>query len=259
MTLRFENYSTYSNPEDIKRLRFVVHAIQDYVSPGCKIFDMGCGKGNMAMQLAKMGYDVTAIDSDKLSIDYAESLVNLPNIKFVVSTVEDFPFIDHSADVIICSEILEHLVDPHAFIKKIVPVLKMDGIMIITVPNGRGPRELFVTRPFIFISNHFSYLMIGIQFLKKILGYNGSDQSKAENLEHLHFFTLKHIRKIASNNGFNIVRKGKSDFIENTFPISLLTNHVYFLKIWDNIIADYLPYFMVSGFYTILKRTKPLL
>lgn len=256
MKLDFKNFSTYANPEDLKRLGFVVHSIRQYVTPGAKILDVGCGKGNMSIQLANMGYQITAIDVDETSIEYAKSLVQLPNIRFQVTTIEAFEAEEHSFDALICSEILEHVVDPEGFIVKIEKFLNMDGIIILTVPNGRGPRELFVTRPFLFITHHFNLLNKCIGFLKKILGYHGSDQSKAENLEHLHFFTLKKIRSLAKKNGFQIVKKGKSDFIENTFPVSIFTKRIYSLKVWDNMIADYLPYFMVSGFFTVWKRIK---
>lgn len=254
MKLNFENYSTYSHPEDIKRLGFVVNAILDYVPSGSKILDMGCGKGNMAIQLAKMGYDVVGIDSDKLSVEHAESLIQLPNLKFSISTVEEFECNEKSVDVIICSEIIEHLVDPFSFLKKTITFLKDDGILIITIPNGRGPRELLVTRPFLYLTSHYKFLQKGFRYLKKLLGYQGSDQSKAENLEHLHFFTFTQLKRMAGKFGFEIIRKGKSDFIENTFPLSLFTNRIHILKEWDNKIADYLPNSMVSGFFTVWKK-----
>jgi hypothetical protein len=87
-----------------------------------------------------------------------------------------------------------------------------------------------------------------------MMGYHGTDQSKAENLDHLHFFTLRQIHKLAQKNGFEIVKKGKANFIENTFPTSLFTNRIYALRVWDNKVADYLPYFMVSGFFTVWKK-----
>jgi 2-polyprenyl-3-methyl-5-hydroxy-6-metoxy-1,4-benzoquinol methylase len=208
----------------------------------------------MSIQLAKMGYEVTGIDVDKTTIEFAKSLVKLPNLKFLNTSVEALGFEDNSIDALICSEVLEHVVDPDRFITKIAKFLKKEGIIIITVPNGRGPRELFVTRPFLFITRHFGFLVKSINFLKKMMGYHGTDQSKAENLDHLHFFTLRQIHKLAQKNGFEIVKKGKANFIENTFPTSLFTNRIYALRVWDNKVADYLPYFMVSGFFTVWKR-----
>ncbi len=254
MKLNFENHSTYTNPEDIKRLGFVVNIIRELIGDSGKVLDLGCGKGNMSIQLAMMGYDVTGIDSDKASIEYAQSVLKRPNLKFIICTLEDYHFEAQSADVIIVSEVLEHLVNPVGLIDRISTVIKQDGIIIVTVPNGRGPREMLVTRPFLYFSKHFTPFFKGLLSLKKMLGYTGTNQSKSENLEHLHFFTLKQIHQLANKNGFEIIRKGKSIFIENTFPISLLTNRIHILKELDTRIADYLPYFMVSGFFTVWKK-----
>lgn len=256
MKLNFENYSTYTNPEDIKRLGFVVNTIKEHIGNTGTVLDLGCGKGNMSIQLARMGYDVTGIDSDKLSIEYAQSILQQSNLKYIICTLEDYNFEAKSADVIILSEVLEHLVNPKGLMEKISGTIRDNGIIIVTVPNGRGPRELLVTRPFLYFSRHFTRFFKWLLSLKKLLGYTGTDQSKSENLEHLHFFTLKQIHQLAQNNGFEIIKKGKSIFIENTFPISLITNRIHVLKELDTKIADYLPYFMVSGFFTVWKK-KP--
>jgi len=87
--------------------------------------------------------------------------------------------------------------------------------------------------------------------LKKALGYKGTVQSKAEYLEHIQFFTRKKIFQLLRNHGFSLVKFGKTNFIEETFPVSLLTNRIMKLKEWDCMIADKLPAWFSSGFNMI--------
>src|SRR5574337_344315 len=45
---------------------------------------------------------------------------------------------DHSFDVAVCTEMLEHLLDPHEAIREVHRVLKPEGILVGSVP-GRTP------------------------------------------------------------------------------------------------------------------------
>jgi 2-polyprenyl-3-methyl-5-hydroxy-6-metoxy-1,4-benzoquinol methylase len=54
-------------------------------------------------------------------------------------------------DAIICSEVLEHLNKPGDLLNTISQSLTNTGVLIVTVPNGMGPRELFVTKPVIWL------------------------------------------------------------------------------------------------------------
>ena len=52
---------------------------------------------------------------------------------------------------VICSEVLEHLHEPGKLLAVLHAILHDDGVLLVTVPNGTGPRELLITRPIIFL------------------------------------------------------------------------------------------------------------
>lgn len=52
----------------------------------------------------------------------------------VVCDIIDMPFEDNSFDVVLCTEVLEHLPYPELAIKEFSRILKKDGIMILTAP-----------------------------------------------------------------------------------------------------------------------------
>jgi ubiquinone/menaquinone biosynthesis C-methylase UbiE len=54
---------------------------------------------------------------------------------FLVGDLEDLPFKNNSFDTIICSEVIEHLLEPERAIREFERVLKSKGILVVTVPN----------------------------------------------------------------------------------------------------------------------------
>jgi len=252
----FTNYTDYILPEDLKRLRFITEVMQQNLPEGSEILDVGCGTGNVAFQLAQVGYKVTGIDLDELSISYAREKFKHPGLKYEVKNALSINSEEKQYDGIICSEVLEHLDHPEILVGYIKTLLKPQGIFIATVPNGYGPRELFVTRIMLFINHNMPGVRRGINSVKKLLGYQGTTvQSKAEHLEHVQFFTKKAITGLISRHGFKMTRFNNANFIEATFPISLITNRILILKEWDCRLANYLPHWLSSGFYTGWRKT----
>jgi 2-polyprenyl-3-methyl-5-hydroxy-6-metoxy-1,4-benzoquinol methylase len=159
-------------------------------------------------------------------------------------------------DAVICSEVLEHLHDPSTLLHTIYMTLKEEGILIVTVPNGRGPRELFVTRPTL-KARESAGLWKVITKIKKILGFSGTTiQSHADNLDHVQFFTLKALYKLAARNHFTITCIAKTNFVEDVFPFSLFTKRSKALQKFDCMVAEWLPPGFTGGFNTIWKKVK---
>lgn len=52
----------------------------------------------------------------------------------IVSDITSIPVSDESFDVILCTEVLEHIPDPISALKEFYRILRPDGILIITVP-----------------------------------------------------------------------------------------------------------------------------
>lgn len=247
-----KNYTDYREAEDLKRMNFIVSNIMENIDRNSKIIDIGCGNGNMSIQLGKFGYSVTGIDIDPDSIEFAKKMNDMDNVKFFVKNVMKFRDEKQIYDVVICSEVLEHLTDPARMIGTIRQILKDKGILIVTVPNGRGPREILATKPQRWLRENAGFIWNFINYFKKLIGFKGdTNQSKSENLEHIHFFTRKKLKKLADEYSFTIVKWGKANFIEKVFPFSILTRKISALKIFDNKFADLLPYVMVSGFFSV--------
>jgi len=247
-----ENYSDYTKIIDLKRLEFIQNAVSEKFPKGGKILEIGCGIGNISRQLGHYGYFVTGIDSDPVSIDVANSKNTKTNIRFLNVDAEDYANNENSFDAIICSEVLEHLISPDSIIKLAKKMLKTDGIFVVTVPNGRGPRELLVTRPVIWLQNNGGFLYSLLIKIKTLFRFKGETiQSKSDYLDHINFFTIKHLIKMAENNGFEIVKTGKGNFLADVFPISLISRFSTKFQEFDCRIAEKLPYTFTSIFFSV--------
>lgn len=246
-------YTEFTEIVDIKRLNFIAESIQEHCQPGARILDVGCGNGNIARGIGSLGYEVVGIDFSKDAIRYAKSKNNLVNVSFRVCSAEEVAATEHF-DAVICSEVLEHLHKPELLVNTLTKILKPGAVLIATVPNGIGPRELLVTRPVQKMSK--TWMGKVVDNSKRALGYNNSTiQSMSGDLTHVQFFTKNAICNLIESHGFEILDFGHSNFMEKVFPYSLLTRRIKKLSEWDNTVVDYLPSVMASGFNTVWRKS----
>jgi ubiquinone/menaquinone biosynthesis C-methylase UbiE len=102
--------------------------------------DAGCGTGTLARWLAGRGCSVLGVDAAPEMLAVAnqslqsESLSN--RLSFVrVSTIARLALDDRSLDGILCSSVLEYLVNPSACLTEFARVLKPGGLLVVSVPN----------------------------------------------------------------------------------------------------------------------------
>jgi len=247
----------YERIADIKRLNFIKEALKQSTYPEATILDVGCGNGVIARQLGKEGYHVLGIDISKKAIDKANALNMYPNVLFENISAENLVATGKRYDAIICSEVLEHLTDPSSLLKVLNESLNDNGKLIITVPNGNGPRELMVTKPIIAIQKRNNFLWFMVTKIKKSMNYSGTTvQSDADDLTHVQFFTKKSLENLAAASGFHITKFMNSHFVDDIFPLSLFTRRLKFLQRLDSAVADRLPSRMCGGFFTMWEKRK---
>lgn len=246
---------TYERIADQKRLKFISDAVKKRVGENGRVLDVGCGNGIISMHLGQQGFNVTGIDVSEKTIQTARQNNPFPNVTFRVQSAEELMASGALFDVIVCSEVLEHLHNPGALLETLNNSLTDRGILIVTVPNGRGPREALVTRPVLRMRKSNGFLWKAISRLKKALGYSGTTvQSGADNLDHVQFFTRKDLRALSAEHNFRIVQFGKANFIEDVFPFSFLAKRIKFLQKLDCQIADLLPYAFTGGFFSVWEK-----
>ena len=246
LIMEFKRYT------DQKRLHFISSMLKQSITEGAEVLDIGCGNGIITRSLGHAGFNVLGVDVSDKAIEKARLLNKLSNVRFEVRSAEQLVADGQQYEAIICSEVLEHLHQPDNLLKVLRKILKENGILIVTVPNGKGGRELLVTKPVQAIMKHFPYCWKMLNNLKRMLGYKGTTvQSDADDLSHVQFFTIESLSALASSGGFRIAHWGKSNFVEDVFPFSLLTKRVRKLQQLDCRVAELLPLRLTGGFLTV--------
>lgn len=235
--------------EDLKRLSFIVNELEQHFggNKDKKVLEIGCGNGRISKGIASQGYQMKGVDIDESSIELAKASNRFDNLDFEAIPAEELA-IDQHFDAIVCSEVLEHLVDPTVVLKFVKERLKPDGIMVTTVPNGKGPREVLMTQPMQYLEKkNFGETLLKV---KQSMGYgHGTAQSSNPDLSHIQFFSKQEIVGLHKNFGLHLKNFRKSDSMRNVFPYSLFTRRIKALEKLDCQIADFLPVPLVSGFY----------
>ena len=97
------------------------------------VLDFGCGEGFFWKRLAELGTlpQVTGIDIRRDALAVARE--QLPGLTFVEADLLDFAAPDGTFDLIIASEVLEHLADPGLYLGKLCRV--SSRFVLLTVPH----------------------------------------------------------------------------------------------------------------------------
>jgi len=129
-----------------KRIQFIYEEIEEKIrdipdKQSIKILDVGCGTGEfITIPLGSLGATVLGIDIHLPSIEHARKKNHLKNVRFECTSIDRLS--NQQFDFIICSEVLEHQFEPQKMLVSIRRMMKRNGICIITIPNGYGPKEI---------------------------------------------------------------------------------------------------------------------
>ena len=104
-----------------------------------KCLDIGCGGGLLSERIARLGASVTGIDITMSSIEVAKihALNSGLNINYIHTDLSSFIKKNYQKkfDLIIASEVIEHLDNRSLFFEEVSRLLKNKGILILTTIN----------------------------------------------------------------------------------------------------------------------------
>ena len=107
---------------------------------GKRVLDAGCGTGYGSSFLSMNGAaEVVGVDLSEQALSEARRYYRRDNLRFLHGNVEQLTGIgDLGApfDVVINFENLEHLSNPKQFLSGVKQVLREDGTLIVSTPNG---------------------------------------------------------------------------------------------------------------------------
>lgn len=195
--MQMNTYSTsdnkiYNNTGNAEVLKLVGNT-------GRVVLDIGCGAGDNANALKRMGKEVDGVSISTTEISIAEKYLRNA---YVYNLENGLPpnIPDNTYDVVICSHVLEHIGFPQSLMKDLKRVLKPSGILIVALPN-------------------VFYYRFRLQLL---LGEFKTADSGIWDYTHLRWYSFRSAGKLLMDHNFEIVVAT----VSGEMPFSRLLRHV---------------------------------
>lgn len=219
------------------------------------VLDIGCGTGaQLTRPLAEAFPDTQfiGVDSDEASIRVAKSVRELPNLQFGgIELLSRHP----QADIVIASEVVEHVEAPDRFLAELRGRLPDSGRLVVTVPNGYGPYELAATAECMLRILRIYWLMRRIKrwLLRQPAPERAVAQDSLADSPHLSFFSFGAMRRLFRTAGLRIVRYQPRTFLCGFGFDKILIRAG--LCDWNARVADRLPPWCNSDWMFVLAKT----
>jgi 2-polyprenyl-3-methyl-5-hydroxy-6-metoxy-1,4-benzoquinol methylase len=132
-----ELLKTYFTPNRLGFYSDVTKRIANLQLHPSSVLDVGSGSGHLLAGIKDLYPNATM-----LGVDFSEASVTLakrlqPGITFQPCSIFDLDQLGGTYDLVICTEVLEHLEKADVALSKLVRMCATGGTIVITVPNGR--------------------------------------------------------------------------------------------------------------------------
>lgn len=126
------NPNNVLHPFSDLRAEYIKTRLQVQNFKGLRILDVGCGGGIMSERLGRLGASIVGIDPSQEAINVAS--LHLP--KVLKENVEyrncELSAVDEKFDVVLASEVIEHVTDPQVFLNDLSGKVKDNGAVFLT-------------------------------------------------------------------------------------------------------------------------------
>ncbi len=168
------NYYTHGRPEMLRRVPTTAR----------HVLELGCAEGAFAAAVkGRTGAEVWGIEFNAQVAQRARAVLDHVLVGDADARIAETP--DSYFDLVICNDVLEHLIDPTGTLMSLRRKLTPDGVIVASIPNVRYSRAL-------------SKIVLRKDFPK--------DDEGIFDRTHLHFFTRKSIGRTFEQAGFTLSR-----------------------------------------------------
>jgi SAM-dependent methyltransferase len=148
-----------------------------------KLLDVGSSYGFFLDEARRLDWQVLGVEPALDQGAWAREHLGLP----VVEDLESRELEPHSFDVLTLWDVIEHIADPHSFLKRCHSLIRPGGVLLLKTPNAEGllQRGPWWLRPYLSLYRQLVY--------------------PANPMQHLYHFTPQMIQRILQETGFTVV------------------------------------------------------
>jgi len=147
---RWASENASARPPAISRVQIVADAAETALAPRperIRILDVGCGNGWILNALERrFGKQVELHGVEPSACGAANAAERVPSAHIINGTLATVTYADRF-DLVVTSEVIEHVEDQKSFAAEIAATLKPDGAAILTTPNGEFFEGYFESNP----------------------------------------------------------------------------------------------------------------
>lgn len=118
------------------RLRLLEGQVAAVAPTPARILDVGCAQGTLGLRLAEVGYDVSLVDPIPAHIEYAKARHERGRVHFHEGFLGPGCPPEHDFDVVVCTEVLEHVPAPAHLLGELAAKTRDGGHVLLTTPNA---------------------------------------------------------------------------------------------------------------------------
>ena len=148
------------------------------------VLDIGCGAGGVGRALRARADTLTGIEIDPVAAARAGESYDAVHVGAVEAVL---PTLDGPFDVVLAYDVLEHLVDPDAVLRRLRGLVAREGLLHVSVPNAR----------------HWS--LVRDLVVRGTFGYTNTGH---RDVTHLRWFTPSDLRALLEGAGWRVERLG---------------------------------------------------
>lgn len=156
----FDIWGEYHQHRHEMRYDLVAQHVREHLPVGGAVLDVGCGSALVADRIADVAARYVGLDFPEHHMRYAaERFVDSADplqVELVRGDGERMPFTDASFDVVVMSEVIEHLLRPELAVWEIARVLRPGGVFVMTTNNASEvPLRSPLSHPFAWLEKAF--------------------------------------------------------------------------------------------------------
>ena len=234
----------YGHTKKVRYIQEHVERRRAQLGRPIRLLDFGCGNGSAVSQfLHADGVHYWGVDIHEPSREYAERHFGGEDARFLSAVPRDVRF-----DVLVYSDVLEHLDDPAALLRDNSEVMADDGLLIGCVPNGYGPFENEKRLDgWLKLSAILDLPARVGRKLRPATVETPTGETVPYNSDsgHLQFYTRRSLSRVLHEGGYRI-----DDFRNGAFVGAPMSDRYFFrgerIARWNARVADHMPHWAVS-------------